>query len=68
MSSAVADDIIGGGKISGLYLKNLGGRFASVRVKAVADLVEAGARAHAEAHPGGLALSIDVLLADGELD
>lgn len=59
--------IIGCGKISGIYLKNLTGTFEEVEVAAVADMVPERAKEKAEEYNIPKACSVNGLLADEEI-
>jgi predicted dehydrogenase len=59
--------IVGCGKISGIYLKNLTQRFANTRVVACADLVADRARKAAEEHGVAKACTVEELLRDPEV-
>ena len=56
--------IVGCGNISGIYFKNMRGKFDVLEVVACADLVKERAEAKAAENPGVKAMSVDRLLAD----
>ena len=69
MSDRLHIGIIGCGKISGIYLKNLTGEFADkVRVVALADLVPERAAARAEEFGVGRTCTNEELLADDSIE
>ena len=59
--------IIGCGKISGIYLKNLTQRFAVVEVAACADLIAERAKEAAKEYGVAMACSVKELLADPDI-
>ena len=60
--------IVGCGNICGIYVKNLSGLFETVEVAAVADMLSERAAAVAQEHPALSVLTVEEMLASGDID